>query len=99
MGSRCCHGAPVAARRSEKVVWLNVHGVPFWIGEKRTGTHRFLDVLAAAAAAAVVSPPTAKLMATRWHLMPFGAALIFRIASNTIKEDNDKLRVFIFKYC
>ena len=101
MGSRCCHGhgAPVACRRSEKVVWLNVHGISFWIGEKRTGTHRFLDVLAAAAAAAVVSPPTAKLMATRWHLMPFGTTLIFRIASNTIKEDNDKLREFILKYC
>jgi len=64
MGSRCCHGAPVAFRRSEKGVWLNFNGVPFWIGAKWTGTHQFLDVLAAAAAAAVVSPPTAKLMAT-----------------------------------
>ena len=99
MGSRCSHGAPVAFRRSEKMVWLNVHGVPFWIGAKRTGTHRFLDVLAAAAAAAVVSPLTAKLMAKRWHLKPFGTALIFRIASITIKEDNSKLRMFIFKYC
>ena len=78
------------------MVWLNVHGVPFWIGAKRTGTHQFLDVLAAAAAAAVVSPPTAKLMATRWHSMAGGATLSLRIPFNTIKEDIAKLAVSNF---
>ena len=39
-----------------------------------------------------------KLTATRWHLMAASAAIILRIASNSIKLEVSKLVVSNFKY-
>ena len=37
-----------------------------------------------------------KLMAMRWHVMAVAAAVSLRISSNTVKEDNHKLKVSNF---